>query len=196
MIIGHVGVAFAAKSRWPRIPLNALLVATFAPDILRELLGALSLSPWEATLYSHALPWSALLAAFAGALAWVALRDRTAFIVVFGIVLSHVLLDLISGNKPLWYGGPRGIHLGMVEPVELIIETLIMLAGWYRLRRNAAPSWLKHWAVPALLVVVQMASVVGSISQRPYATRCLVSPMGTCSGSSLLTKSWETKPFW
>jgi hypothetical protein len=196
MIIGHVGVAFAAKARWPRIPLGALLVATFATDILRELLGALSFPPSQATVYSHALPWSVLLAACAGALAWIALRDRTAFLVVFGVVLSHVLLDLISGNKPLWSGGPRGIHLAMVEPIELFIETAIMLAGWYRLRRNASQSWLRHWAVPALLFIVQVGSVVGAISQRPYATRCLVSPMGTCSGGSLLTRRWETTPFW
>jgi hypothetical protein len=196
MIIGHVGVAFAAKARWPRMPLPVLLVATFATDILREVLGALSLSPWQATIYSHALPWSALLAVGTGALVWVVSRDRTTFYVVFGVVLSHVALDLISGNKPLWSGGPRGIHLGMIEPLELFIETLIMWGGWYRMRRSPTPSWLKHWAVPALLFVGQVLSVAGSISQRPYATRCLVSPFGTCSGSSWLTKQWETAPFW
>ncbi len=196
MIIGHVGVAFAAKARWPRIPLGAVLVATFAPDILRELLGALLFSPWQATVYSHALPWSAFLAVAAGALVWAALRDRTACAVVFGVVLSHVGLDLISGNKPLWSNGPHGIHLGTVEPLELCIETLIMLAGWYLLRRSATPAWPKRWAVPALLFVVQVGSGIGSISQRPYATRCLVSPLGRCSGSSWLTRRWETTPFW
>ena len=196
MIIGHVGVAFAAKARWPRIALSALLVATFATDILRELLGALRLTPWQATVYSHALPFSAVLAAVGGVLVWAVRRDRTACYVVVGVILSHVVLDLISGNKPLWIGGPKGIHLGMIEPVELFLETAIMFAGWYQLRRSPAPQWLKHWVVPALLVVLQVGSVVGSISQRPYATRCLVSPLGRCSGTSWLTRSWETTPFW
>jgi hypothetical protein len=196
MIIGHVGVAFAAKARWQRIPLTALLVATFATDILREVLGALRLPPWQTTLYSHALPWSAILAVVAGALAWAALRDRSAFFVVFGVVLSHVALDLISGSKPLWNNGPQGIHLGMVEPLELMIEVAIMLAGWYQLRRVTTSRWLKQWPVPALLVLLQVGSVVGSISQRPYATRCLVAPLSTCTGDSWLTKRWETTPFW
>ncbi|MEO8334562.1 MAG: hypothetical protein ABI664_06305 [bacterium] len=196
MIIGHVGVAFAAKSRWPRIPLSALLVATFATDILRVPLELLHLTLEQATLYSHALPWSAILAVIAGALAWAVQRDRTTFVVVFGVVLSHVALDLISGNKFLWNGGPRGIQLGLVEPLELLVEASIMLAGWMLLRRATHSKWLKHWSMPVVLIAVQIASVMGSISQRPYATRCLVAPLRSCTDDSWLTKRWETTPFW
>jgi hypothetical protein len=196
MIIGHVGVAFAAKWRWRRIPLVALLVATFAPDILRELLAAFHLPLKQANLYSHALPWSVILAVAAAGLTWAAMRDRTASLVVFGVVMSHVALDMISGNKPLWNNGPEGIDVGHGEQVELIVEALLLLAGWYLLRRVDVPRWLKHWSVPVLLITFQMVSLVGSMSQRPYATRCLASPLSACTDDSWLTRRWETTPFW
>jgi len=196
MIIGHVGVAFAAKWRWPRIPLPALLLATFAPDILREVLAAFLLPLAQTNLYSHGLPWSALLAFASGALAWAALRDRTASIVVFGIVLSHVALDMISGNKPLWYGGPRGIDLGHVEQVEFIVEATLLFLGWRLMRRVEMPRWTRQPWLPAILIAIQGVMLLGSISQRPYATRCLASPLGSCTDDNWITKRWETTPFW
>ena len=196
MIIGHVGVAFAAKWRWPRISLVALLLATFAPDILRWVLAAFRLPFAQTNLYSHLLPWSLVLALAAGALAWAASRDRTACVVVFGIVLSHVALDMISGKKPLWNNGPEGINLARVEQMELVVESLLLLTGWYLLQRVAVPSWLKHWSVPVLLIAFFVVSLAGSVSQRPYASRCLAAPLAACSEGSWITKWWETTPFW
>ena len=196
MIIGHVGVAFAAKWRWRRIPLGALLVATFAPDILRALLAAFLMPLDRANLYSHGLPWSALLAVGAGALAWAALRERTAFFVVFGVVLSHVALDMISGNKPLWSNGPNGIGVGHVEQVEFIVEAALLLVGWRLMRRIEMPSWTKQRWLPAVLIAMQGLLLLGSISQRPYATRCLASPLGACTDDTWITKRWLTTPFW
>jgi hypothetical protein len=196
MIIGHVGVAFGAKWRWQRLPLGALLVATFAPDILREVFAAAGL-PWRLTnFYSHALPWSALLAMAAGALAWKLLHGRTAGFVVFGVVLSHIALDMISGSKPLWSNGPAGLDLGDVEQVELIIEAGLCLVGWYLVRRASTSRFVTHWALPVLLIVFQAVVLLGSISRRPYATRCLASPFGACTDASWLTQRWNTTPFW
>ncbi|MEO5816864.1 MAG: hypothetical protein ABIT20_16450 [Gemmatimonadaceae bacterium] len=196
MIIGHIGVAFAATSRWRRVPLFALLVATFAPDIQRELLAALGLSLQQTNLYSHALPWSAALALGAGALTWAALRDRTSVLVVMAVVLSHVALDMISGSKPLWSNGPEGVNLGRVEQVELLVETTLLLVGWRLWRRDTKRGWMTHRWVPTLLVAIQAVVLIGSISQRPYATRCLASPLGTCTGDTWITTRWETTPFW
>jgi hypothetical protein len=196
MIIGHVGVAFAAKWRWRRIPLGALLVATFAPDILRSLLSAFLLPNKQTNLYSHGLPWSALLAIAAGALAWAALRDRTAFVVVFGVVLSHVALDMISGNKPLWSNGPEGIDLGHVEQVEFIVEAALLMIGWRLMRRIDVPVWMKQLWLPTILIAIQAVVLLGSISQRPYATRCLASPLAACTDDTWITTRWETTPFW
>ncbi|MEP6730412.1 MAG: hypothetical protein ABJE10_07235 [bacterium] len=196
MIIGHVGVAFAAKWRWPRLPLGALLAATFAPDLLRACL-ALTGMPWQrSNPYSHGFPWSAILAVGAGILAWRILRDRTAGVVVFGLVVAHIALDMVSGNKQLWANGPAGIDLGSFEQLELVIEAALLLTGWTLMRRLTRPRWATHWSVPTLLLAVQTITLAGSISQRPYDIRCLSYPISPCTNRSVITKRWVTTPFW
>lgn len=196
MIMGHVGVAFAAKAPWRRIPLTALLLASFAPDILRELLATFHLSQDQVNLYSHGLPWSALLALAVGAAGWAALRDREAFAVLFALVISHIALDMISGRKVLWSHGPQGINASRNAPMELLIEGALLFGGWLLLRRTPGPRWTRHWSVPSLLLAVLIVSLLGTISQRPYATRCLASPMAACTDASLMTRRWDTAPFW
>ena len=196
MIIGHIGVALAAKWRWPRIPLVAILAATFAPDILRLALAATGLNFQATNLYSHALPWCVLLAVATATLAWSTLHDRTAALVLGVIVLSHVALDAVSGHKPLWRNGPVGLDTGSFAQLELVVEAALVIAGWMLLRRVRAPRWATRRAVPLLLIVVQMISALGSISQRPYNSRCLAYPMGACTDDSPLTRRWETTPFW
>ena len=60
MIIGHLGLAFAAKRPWGSVPLLVLVIATFAPDILRESFARAGMGSLQANLYSHVLPWSAI----------------------------------------------------------------------------------------------------------------------------------------
>ena len=107
MIIGHLGVAFAAKRRWPRVPLAWLVVATFAPDLWRIVLATTRYDWWPSNTYSHALPWSAILAVVLASVAWLVLRDGAAALLVGFLVAAHVGLDMISGWKPLWPGGDR-----------------------------------------------------------------------------------------
>lgn len=196
MIIGHIGLAFAAKRRWPRVPLGALLVASFAPDLLRVALASTGLPLKTTNLYSHALPWCALLAVAATALAWRTLRDRGAGLLIGAIVMSHIVLDGFSGRKPLWRDGPVGLDAGSFEVLELFIEAALLIAGWQLLRGTRAPRWATNRALPLVLIAVQVASALGSISQRPYNTRCLAYPMRACTEASALTRRWETTPFW
>lgn len=197
MIIGHIGVAYAAKARWPRVPLGALLFATFAPDILREALASAGLEWRQTNLYSHGLPWCLLLAAAAGLLAWKALADRTKVggLVVGGLVLAHIAFDLISGNKDMGPGGPVGLYLESFQQLELVIEGGLVLVGWWMMRRAVAPRWATHWAMPVALILLEAIYLAGSMSLRPYRTRCLASPMAECTDSSLLTTKWNTRPF-
>jgi hypothetical protein len=153
--------------------------------------------PWQqANFFTHALPWSLLLAVAAAVLAWTMLHDRTAGLVVFALVLSHIALDMISGNKALWRSGPTGIDLGSFEHLELVIEAGLLLAGWALLRRAKQPRWAAHWSVPVVLIVFQTISLLGSVSRRPYATRCLAYPVGPCTDASWITQRWNTTPFW
>lgn len=197
MIIGHIGVAYATKGRWPRIPLGALLVATFAPDLLRELFASAGLGWRQTNLFSHGVPWCLILAAAAGLLGWKSLADRTrmAGFVIAGLVLSHIALDLISGNKDMGPGGPVGLYVESIQPLELLIEGGLVLAGWWLMRRSVAPRWATHWAMPALLILVETTYLAGTMSLRPYRTRCLASPMAACTNRTWLTRQWNSRPF-
>ncbi len=196
MIIGHIGVALCAKRAWPRLPIALLLGASFAPDLWREVLAAVGLH-WRLTnLYSHALPWSLALALLAGALTWAVRRDRTAGIVVAALVATHVMLDMISGDKPLWAGNTVGLNVEHFQQLELLIESALVLTGWKLVWRVYGSGRSARWALPAMLIAFQAAYLVGTLTQRPYKTRCLAWPMGPCTDTSWLTLKWNTTPFW
>jgi hypothetical protein len=197
MIIGHIGVALGARRRWPVVPLSALLAATFAPDLLRGVLEGLMLRHADGNFYSHALPWSVLLAAAVAAVTWVLTRSRQAALVMAGVVMSHVALDMFSGTKPLWSGGPVGFDMRAFAPVELLIETCIAMAGWMYVRGGGDRlRWYAARWVPLALVAISAAYLGGVISQRPYIERCVAHPALDCDDSSWLTTRWNVAPFW
>jgi hypothetical protein len=197
MIIGHVGVALAAKRRWERVSLAALLLATFAPDILRVPFAAAGLHWTETNLYTHAWPWCVVLTACVGLVAWQVTKDRVATSVVVLLVLSHLALDMISGRKPLWAHGPIGLDVEELEPLELAMESMLVLWGWWLLRRRASgPAWTRRAIVPVALIALEAVYLVGSFGHRPYRTRCLASPVAECTGQSVLTTRWNTTPWW
>jgi hypothetical protein len=180
MIIGHVGVAFAARWRWPRIPLGWLVGASLAPDILRGLLGLTGM-PWRVTnLYSHTLPWSALLAGAFALLAWAILRDARAAVVVFALVASHIALDFLSGRKELWVTGPTGLNLEEVEQVEFLLECVMAWIGWRLIRGTSAPRWVTSRSLLLLMFVVQAQYLLFSYYSRPWLTRCVIYPFAPC----------------
>lgn len=198
MIIGHIGVAFAARRRWERISLVTLMLATFAPDALRAPLAAAGLHWTQANLYTHALPWCLAVVALCGAFARAVSGSRRTALVVMAVVASHLVLDVVSGKKALWAGGPLGLDVEDVEQVELAIESVLLFAGWVLLRRSSvqSPRWVRHWVLPLLLVAIETGYLAGTISQRPYRTRCFAAPFTPCTDSSPLTRKWNTTPFW
>jgi membrane-bound metal-dependent hydrolase YbcI (DUF457 family) len=180
MIIGHVSVAYAARSRWTRLPLAALLVASLAPDLLRLVLEAAGVNQWSSNEYSHLLPWSALLAAGCAlvTLAW--RRDGAGALVIFAVVLSHIALDMVSGYKPLWEGGPSGANLQRYQQLELVVESTLMLGGWWLLRRREPRARASRVLVLASLLLLETVYLGKSLLDRPYATRCLEYPIQPC----------------
>jgi hypothetical protein len=180
MIIGHVGVAFWARGRRQPVALGWLLGATFAPDLLRWALEAAGY-PWPiASRYSHLLPWCLVLAGALGGLAGLLYRDRRAAAVVAGVILSHVALDLISGFKEAWLGGPDGLGLERYQQLEFAIEAVILWLGWRAMRRAGPASWAASRSVFASLLVVQAVYLTRTFTERPYATRCIEYPLRPC----------------
>ena len=180
MIIGHVGVAYAARARWPRIPFILLLVATTAPDLLRLALMPLGLGFQRLNLYSHALPWSFALAVGAGAVVWAVWRDRMWALVIGSVVLSHIALDLISGRKPLWSDGPAGLDLQRFQQLEFAIEGMLLFAGWRMLRRREPHRAITRRVVLAALLAGHAVYLATTLMERPYATRCIEYPIQPC----------------
>jgi hypothetical protein len=180
MIIGHLGVAFAARSRWPRISIYWLVVATMAPDLLRAALAATGMSMGYTTRYSHLLPWSAYLALALGVIAFAIFRSSTAAAVTAVVVMSHIGLDFISGAKALWDGSVPGLDAQRYMQLEFVIEAVLCWWGWRLLRRSPSPTWLSRWSALAALLVFEGLFQAWRLEQRPYASRCWVWPVESC----------------
>lgn len=180
MIIGHLGIAFGARARWPRLSVYWLMVATMAPDLFRGVLAATGMSNGFTNRYSHVLPFSLLLALALGLVALVLFRDPLAAVVTVIVVLSHIVLDAVSGQKAIWDGSPPGLNVQRYVQVELMIEGALAWWGWRLMRRSPSPTWLSRRSVLAALLVFETAFQAWTLEQRPYATRCWVWPLESC----------------
>lgn len=156
MITGHLGVAAAAASRWRGTSLVWLLPAAVAPDIV-DLLFTLAGVCNPNGLYSHTLPAAALIALITGAVAYAGSRSRATALAAAGLVLAHLPLDLVTGYKPYWPGGPPlGLRLYRHRAMDFVIELPVALGGWWLLRRRgAAPRWAAPLAAAAAVVATQ-----------------------------------------
>jgi hypothetical protein len=152
MYIGHVGAALAAKRVRTSIGLFALLVATYTPDWVDSALCLAGLYNPE-RLISHTVPAVVLFALVGFALYGLKTRDWTAALVLAGVILSHMVLDWITGYKPIWPGlgfhrrgcgdrHRRGAVWADAPPTPAAMDRHIDHA-----RRAAhAPTWNRHCA--------------------------------------------------
>lgn len=180
MIIGHLGVAFATKRRWQRVPMGWLLGATLAPDIWRLALAGSGYGWWPSNTLSHALPWSAIIAVVLASIAWLMLRDARVALLMVLVVAFHIALDMVSGWKPLWIGGPSGLDIQHVEQVEFFLEAFLAWFGWRLLRGSKSPGWLATRTALLLMLAVQMAYLKRTYDARPKENRCLTFPISPC----------------
>lgn len=129
MYIGHVGAALAAKRARASVGLAVLLVATYTPDWVDAGLCLAGVYNPNAVL-SHSVPAIALFALVGSAVYALRTGDRTGGILVGGVVVSHMLLDWITGHKPTWPGGQM-IGLGLyAHPVaDFIAEGALIVIG-------------------------------------------------------------------
>lgn len=156
MITGHLGVAAAAQSRWPAVPLLWLLPVSIAPDLLDVAYALIGVcSPYG--LYSHTIPAAALTGAVLGGIAYLATGSRAAGLLTAGLVLAHLPMDFVTGHKIFWPGGPlMGLHLYQRPWLDFLVEAPIVLGGWWLLRRSGrAPRWAAMGAAAVGLVVLQ-----------------------------------------
>ena len=147
MLLGHYAVALGAKKLAPRTSLGTLIAAAALLDLLCPLLilvgvetvaitpGATAITPLTFTSYpwSHSLFMSVIWGALFS-FGYFALRqDQRPALVLFALVVSHWLLDLIvhAPDLPLFPGNsPRfGFGLWNFVSVTAAIEIAMFVVG-------------------------------------------------------------------
>jgi hypothetical protein len=183
VFLGHFAVALAAKRAAPRVSLGTLILAAQLADLAWPALvlagfesfvirpGITAVTPLDFTYY----PYSHSLLAMAGwafvfAATYLALkRNARGAAVLFGLVLSHWVLDFASHrpDMPLTVGGGERLGLGLWHslPATLLVEGALLGAGAWLYARGTRPAdRTGRWAFAGLLgflVVVYAASVFG-----------------------------------
>jgi membrane-bound metal-dependent hydrolase YbcI (DUF457 family) len=161
--LGHVGIALAAKGIRRDVALVVLLVATYGPDWIDAALCVGGVYDRRGML-SHSFPAAVVLAivVFAGYRLWKG-ETKSALVVVV-VVLSHIVLDWITGYKPTWPGGPMiGLLLYEHPIMDLILESLLIAAGVYAYRRSLpvrSQQWIYVSLMLGMLVLMQAALTI------------------------------------
>ena len=159
MYIGHVGAALAAKRVRRSIGLLVLLVATYTPDWVDTGLCLVGAYNPEGML-SHSIP-AVLLFMLVGFAAYAAAtRDWTAALVIAAVILSHMLLDWITGYKPTWPGGPMiGLRLYDHPVLDFVAEAIVIFVGALLYGRTLPPRrrrWVEVSIMFGALLALQL----------------------------------------
>jgi hypothetical protein len=160
----------------PRLPLAALVAATFGLDVLWPVFlmagietvqvapGITAFTPIDFTSY----PWSHSLLL---AVAWGGLAACRMSLVIGALVVSHWLLDWVSHRPdlPLWPGGPKtGLGLWYSIPATIAVEGALLAIGAVLYVRVApARDRIGVWALWSLVVVTGAIWLSGPVSPPP-----------------------------
>ena len=198
LVLGHYGVAFAAKRLTPRTSLGTLVLAAQWLDELWPILvvagieqvGLSSAPVGASTLDFIYYPFSHSLAA---ALVWGVIfalvyfflrRDKRSALIVGLLVLSHWILDfpMHMPDLPLWPGSSMHVGLGAWRsiPLTIFLELVIFVPGLFiYLRTTRARDRIGSWALWSMVVVLVLIYFGSFFSPPP--------PSGRAVGFSALT---------
>ena len=146
MGVGHLAASFAVRGRFPRVPLFWLLVAGALLDLLWAFailaglehahIGAEQGSTVPIVLdsvpYTHSLVAALVWGAVVCVLWWLWRRDRSAALVLGGLVASHWLLDYVAHvpDMPVLPSGPvLGLGLWRSREWSLAVEIGMLWIG-------------------------------------------------------------------
>ena len=184
MFIGHYGLALASKRFAPGVSLGALFLAAQFADLLWPTLvlvgvesftirpGITAVTPldFEHYPYSHSLlaliVWGAL---FGLAYRIVTHSSRRAALVLFALVVSHWVLDVVvhRPDMPLAPGLGTRIGFGLWNslPGTLAVEFLLFGIGAVGYLKSTAArdriGSIGSWALLSFLAIVELANLLG-----------------------------------
>ena len=186
MILGHYGLALAAKRIAPRASLGTF---SFAAQLLDELWpifvlaglervrvapGLMAANPldFEYYPYSHSLAGAIVWSMLLGAIYYAIRRDRRSAVIVGLLVSSHWLLDLPMHRPdlPLWPGSATRVGLGAWRSIPLTIVLELAVFGFglvIYLRTTRARDRIGRWTLWAMVALLVLIFVSGFTSAAP-----------------------------
>jgi hypothetical protein len=191
MLVGHFAVGLAAKRMEPAVSVGTLVLASMMADLLwcifmiagiehvqfRPGMGAANYFGASDIAMSHSLLMDGLWAGLLAVAYFLYRRSPRGAWVIFGVVLSHWVLDWISHrpDMPLSPGLHRYFGLGLWSstPAALMIEGgfwLLAVIVYSRATRarNRAGLYV-YWSVVALLTLAWYNNLTGPPPRDPHA---------------------------
>jgi membrane-bound metal-dependent hydrolase YbcI (DUF457 family) len=173
MYIGHVGPALGAKRFAPSVAIALLVFVAYLPDWVDAAL-CFSGGYHNAQMLSHSIPAVLILAMLAGC-TQLGKGDFSAALVVASVVISHVLLDYLTGIKPTWPGGPTiGLELYRRPLIDFLAEAAVIVCGWLVYRRSLPAEFgkLRLSTVMLALLLLMQAGVDAGRLLFPSINKC------------------------
>lgn len=211
MLIGHFGVAFAAKSVVPRTSLGTLFLAAQSLDLLCAMLlllgvervriapGITAVTPLLFEYYpiSHSLLAALGWAVLAGGVGLMFRRARIEVTMLGALVISHWLLDAIvhRPDLPLFPGSTTvvGLNAWSSLPLSMAIEVpLFVLGAWFYSRVTAPRDAIGRWGLAALIVCL-LAIYAGSLFGTPPPDATTLAWVGQLQWLLVLWGYWIDK---
>lgn len=173
MYVGHLGPALAGKRLAPSVALATLVFVTYLPDWVDASL-CITGRYHDAQMYSHSIPAMIVLAVLAGA-TQMKRADTGAALVVAAVVISHVMLDYLTGIKPTWPGGPSlGLELYRYPIADLVLESAVIVGGWW-MYRGTLKAEGGRWKVSTMMLaslLLMQAAVDAARLLSPSINKC------------------------
>jgi membrane-bound metal-dependent hydrolase YbcI (DUF457 family) len=183
MFIGHFALGLAAKRAVPGASLPALLAAPELLDFVwpvfllsgaetvRIAPGITASTPLDFTSYpwSHSLLMAAVWGALFSGTMWLVTRRTSVAAVVFGLVVSHWVLDWVTHRPDLplspWGTARLGLGLWNFRAATLAVEGAMFAAGVALYARGTRPrdrvGVFAFWALVIFLTVSHLGAAFG-----------------------------------
>jgi hypothetical protein len=183
MLVGHVAAGLIGKRVEPKLSLGTLVLASVLADLvwcvcmlagfeqieIGQGRGAARYLEAVEIGYSHSLFTNTIFAALLAAVYWISRRSARAAWVLFLVVLSHWVLDVVSHppDMPLAPGLAMRLGLGLWRsvPATMIVEGSLWCLGIaLYIRATHARTWsgsVVFWVVAALLTLAWYNNIAG-----------------------------------
>lgn len=164
MYAGHIGFGLGAYSFRKTLPLWLVLVAAQIPDWLDAGFCVADIGRGANGLYTHGFIPVAAAALVAAVFTYALTSDATGALIIALVVASHWGLDYFTGIKPTWPGGPVvGMELYARPIVDIVFESVMIVAGWLLYRRTLPESVRNHgWTYATLFALCALQLLAGA----------------------------------